>query len=172
MTKNNVFMFWSLLLLFSCGDSHSSYVPVNVEIGETEGYSIGFKSQNGAKTIHVKLNDVASFDALFDTGCSFDMVISLQEMQNLIKANTLSNHDVVGEVETTIANGESFRSKIINIKEVALIDKIGNMHKITNVRAVAMPNPTAPLLLGNGVIDKLAKSSFTVDLQKNEIRFN
>lgn len=138
---------------------------------EAKKFVIAYKkTDSGVKTVHVKLNDAASFDAIFDTGCA-GMLISLQEALSLIKAGTFSEKDRLGKQKSSIANGEIIENDVFNIHEVTLVDIDGHSHTIHDVPVTVVENPGADVLIGNRVIDRLANSLYTIDLQKQVIIF-
>lgn len=151
------------------GDNHLDTLQKNLP--QEKGFSIAYKQdRNGIKTIHVKLNDVASFDAIFDTGCS-GLLISLQEAMSLIKSGTLDQNDSIGIQSNSIANGDVIKNYVFNIHEVTLVDTKGRMHTIYDVPASIVENPKADVLVGNAVIDQFADYEYGVDLQRRVINF-
>ena len=166
-----------MLLLASCNSKKNEYDPYKISGGKPKkevsksSFEIKFKDTGtNTKTIHVKLNDAVSFDALFDTGCSF-VSISETEALPLIKAGTLSENDHSGYAQTSIADGSSGYQKVYKLKMVSVVDINGKEHTLYDVPTTIERNITAPFLLGTYVIDNLAKKSYTVDLKKNVIRF-
>ena len=95
-----------IIALYACQKHKNNYIPSQMgndsielnnqklKISEDKAncFSIAYKkTSNGTKTIHVKLNDAASFDAIFDTGCS-GMLISLQEAYNTPRFSDRHNY--------------------------------------------------------------------------------
>ena len=174
-----------MFLLSSCGESKSSYTPVTykeekeadspqteaTEDREEVGFKIPYKqTREGVKTVHVKFNDAAGFDAIFDTGCS-GMSISLQEARSLVKAGTLKEEDLLTTNRVMIANGEIVENAVFNIHEVSLTDTKGRSHIVYDIPVTVMENPRADVLVGNVVIDRLAKYAYTIDFQQQVIIF-
>lgn len=173
------------MVVLGC-ENNSKYKPVStpqredpIEVthkdpnigNEAKKFVIAYKQTNsGVKMVHVKLNDVASFDAIFDTGCA-GMLISLQEALSLIKAGTFSEKDRLGKQKSSIANGEIIENDVFNIHEVTLVDIDGHSHTIHDVPVTVVENPEADVLIGNCVIDRLANDFYTIDLQKQVITF-
>lgn len=170
------------LLLFSCNEKRTSYIPVD-EVGDSistsqekdkilssTSFKIPYKDSHGVKLIHVKLNDTAGFDAIFDTGCS-GMLISLQEASALAKYGTLTKLDRLGSAEASIASGEVIENAVFNIHEVSLVDTEGKSHVVNDVPVTIIENPRADVLVGNAIIDQLAKYAYTIDLQERVIVF-
>ena len=170
----------------SCNQNKNSFLPpeassstltnTNKESSTSESvnqtsFSIAYKNTNsGVKTIHVKLNDAASFDAIFDTGCS-GMLISLQEAMSLVKSGTLKPEDCLGESKSTIANGEVIENAVFKIHEVSLVDTKGQKHTIYDVPVTVVENPGADILVGNIIIAQLAEYAYTIDLKQHIIIF-
>ena len=173
-----------LLSLFaSCTENKTSYIPTedntdSISSQESvsddmkgECFSIAYKkTKSGVKTVHVKFNDSAGFDAIFDTGCG-GMLISLQEAMSLVKSGTLTPSDSLGSQKATIANGEIVENAVFRIHEVTLVDTNGQAHTIYDVPVSIVENPGADVLIGNIVIDHLAEYSYTIDLKRNVIIF-
>lgn len=181
----------SVIGLSACNGG-SSYVPVsssNQEVSQTQvedfetadnskiksidySFTVAFnETQSGVKTIHLKFNEAASFNAIFDTGCS-GLLISMQEAMSLVKAGTLSLSDRIGTQQSSIASGEIMENEVFNIHAVTIMDVNGKAHTLNDVPATVANNPGAPVLVGNIVIDQLAKKSYTVDLSRRVIVFN
>lgn len=174
-----------VIALYACKKHKNNYIPSQMGIDSIElnsqklkisedkanCFSIAYKkTSNGTKTIHVKLNDAASFDAIFDTGCS-GMLISLQEAMSLVKSGTLSQNDILGEQQSAIASGDIIENTVFRLKEVSLTDTEGKSHTLYDVPVTVIENPGASVLVGNIVIDQLAEYSYTIDLKKNVIVF-
>ncbi len=178
-----------VLILISC-ENKSSYVPVNngedsgqenfsknknsgKDINQNISFTVPFKLlPSGIKTIHVKFNDSASFDAIFDTGCS-GVLISLQEAMSLVKSGTLSQNDILGTQQSSIASGDIMENQVFNIHEITLFDINGKPHTLNDIPVTVVENPGATVLIGDIVIDQLANNnSYTVDLKRRVIVFN
>lgn len=183
MRKPYAYILGMTFLMCSCGDSKTSYVPSKVTTDSLSHvtdnsndkshscFSINYKdNRNGVKTIHVKLNDAAGFDAIFDTGCS-GMLISFQEAMSLVKAGTLTNDDSIGSQKSSIANGEIVENQVYKIHEVSVVDTNGVKHSVYDVPVSIVENPGADVLIGNIIIDRLAEYSYTVDLKNKVIVF-
>lgn len=90
-------------------------------------------------------------DFVFDTGAA---MISLSKgfLEKLISQGRISQKDVLGKVNTKVADGRIQTSTLVNIKDV----EIGGMH-LYNVKATIKTQQDAPLLLGLTAIEKLGK---------------
>ena len=124
-----------------------------------------YQELRGLKTIPVKINGV-SMDMIFDTGYS-GVSLSSNEFHALYKNEKISYKDIIGTVEYSIADSSFVEEGLINLKEV----QIGGDSGITlyNVEANVALNLDAPVLLGNGVIDKVA--SVEIDNVNKIIKF-
>lgn len=181
----------SVIGLSACNGG-ANYVPVsstNQEVSPTQiaeskpddnskvkptdySFTVAFdETESGVKTIHLKFNEAASFNAIFDTGCS-GLLISMQEAMSLVKAGTLSLSDRIGTQQSSIASGEIMENEVFNIHTVTIMDVNGKAHTLNDIPATVANNPGAPVLVGNIVIDQLAKKSYTMDLSRRVIVFN
>lgn len=163
------------ILFAACEKKKDQYNPYAIksktEKKQKNAFEVGFKkTEANLKTIHVKLNDKNGYDALFDTGCT-GMLISYLEFMELIKSKTVTDNDYVGIVTSTIADGSQIENPVYNIRSVTVVDKKGEPHVLRDVKATVVKNPGADILIGNSLIDKWAKNSYTIDLTKKVIRF-
>lgn len=138
--------------------------PVDLSPAETGNkVCIPYTEFAGVKTIPVKLNGV-SMDIIFDTGCS-GMTISLHELKTLLKNGQLKESDFLNETTSAqTADGNVTENAMINLREVEIGGKV-----FTNIKASIIPAQEAPILLGNGVLDKVA--SVEVDNINKTINF-
>lgn len=162
-------------MLSACNSKKNEYDPYKIngtekKVDSKSFFEVSFKKTDAnLKTIHVKLNN-NGYDALFDTGCS-GMLISSLELMELIKTNTISKSDYVGDAISTIADGSQIKNPMYKIKKVTVVDNNGKEHVLTDIQATVVDNIGADILVGSSVIDNLAKKSYTVDLSKKVIRF-
>ncbi len=134
-------------------DDFSYEQPANVE-GET--ISIPYVEKNGVKYIAVKINGGPTFDMIVDTGCS-GVLISIKEAQYLAQSGLLTEEDYKGNALSSIADGSIVENMVFNIKEMI----IGGEIVCSDVEVTVSNNISAPMLLGNGVFDRI--SSFSID---------
>lgn len=139
-------------------DSSYSYESGTIEIP--------FRTENGVKLVTAKINGLST-DMIFDTGCS-GALISPLEVQQLLKRGLVSSDDVLGTSYSTIADGSVVEDAIINIKTLELSNG-DNTIICRNVTTQVSSSIAAPVLLGNGVLDRV--SSFTIDNEAGVIRF-
>lgn len=161
-----------VFLLCSCGGRNSKtpnipYVDYSSEnILDEETINVPFVEQNGVKYVSAKINGV-SIDMIFDTGCS-QTLISLLEAQMLAKRGLLTEDDYQGTTKSAIADGTIVEDMVFNLRTLELI--AGDRSIIcNNVLAQVSSNIQAPVLLGNGVLDRTA--SYTIDNEKKVIKF-
>ena len=161
-----------LILICSCGTKKKkkgrvAYVDYESEyVLETETIDIPFRVENGVKYVQAKINGVST-DMVFDTGCS-GILISPLEAQQLKKRGLISRDDILGKAASTIADGSIVEDTIINLKTLELSD--GNRTIVChNVITQVSSSIDAPVLLGNGVLDRVA--SFTIDNEECVIKF-
>ena len=173
--KKVIYLIVAVLMLSACNSKKNEYDPYKIngkekKVDSKSSFEVSFKKTDAnLKTIHVKLNN-NGYDALFDTGCS-GMLISSLELMELIKTNTISKSDYVGDAISTIADGSQIKNPMYNIKKVTVVDNNGKEHVLTDIQATVVDNIGADILVGSSVIDNLAKKSYTVDLSKKVIRF-
>lgn len=131
--------------------------------GET--ISIPYVERNGVKYIAVKINGGPTFDMIVDTGCS-GVLISIKEAQYLAQSGLLSEDDYKGNALSSIADGSIVENMVFNIKEMIIGGKI----VCPDVDVTVSNNISAPMLLGNGVFDRI--SSFSIDNTNKQIIFH
>ena len=164
--KYNIIGVFCLILFFVSCNNGNKKPPVDLSNIKTESeISIPYTEVNGVKTIPVKLNGV-SMDMIYDTGCS-GVHLSLLELQTLHKNGKFSEDDVIGTTFSQIADGSIVQNGVIVLREIEIGGKDGIV--LSNVEASVALNQEAPILLGNGVLDKVA--SIEVDNVKKTINF-
>ena len=138
------------------GDAASSYATIDVP----------YRLESGLKYVQVRINGLST-DMIIDTGCSMTL-ISVLEAQQLLKRGLLSKEDFLGMTESVIADGSVVEDAVFNIRTLELTD--GNQTIVCrNVITQVSSSTEAPVLLGNGVLDRVA--SYTVDNDAGVIRF-
>lgn len=165
------FLLIFLLILVSCNNrpktiyfdtDYTSSQVVEKEVSETS-YSfldadeivVPYREESGVKIIAVKVNGMG-LDMIFDTGCS-GTLISMAEANYLYQKGLLAYEDILGTTQSMIADGSIVKNAVVNLKEVIIADKI----ICSNVQATVSNNMSAPLLLGNEVLNRAA--SYTID---------
>lgn len=139
-----------------------SYDP---EVDDTEEYSndyssyyggdkviVPFRRDGGVKIIRVTVNGLP-MDMILDTGAS-SSCISVAEAQYLYNKGLLSRSDFLGTVNSQVADGTIVQGVVINLSKVIIE---GDQSIICrDVKAVVVNNMSAPLLLGNEILDRMA----------------
>lgn len=100
---------------------------------------------------------------IFDTGAS-DISISSVEASFMFKNDYLSRSDIRGSQNYMTANGEISTGTIVNLREVKLNDVLS----LSDIRASVAHNQSAPLLLGQSVLERLGK--IEIDNEKKVLR--
>lgn len=171
MYRNLTIAFF-LLILLSCKEEKRAAVYVDIDSTEEETtmYAssgdevvVPFRSESGVKYVDVKVNGVG-LEMIFDTGCS-ETLISVSEARYLYEKGHLTESDFLGTTQSMIADGSVVENMVINLREVVLDDKL----LCPNVTATVSSNINAPLLLGNGVLDRLA--TVTIDNENESLIF-
>lgn len=166
------------LALCSCGGNKKSnkekfdpniwtdnYTYEQTPITESETISIPYVEKNGVKYIAVKINGGPTFDMIVDTGCS-GVLISIKEAQYLAQSGLLTEEDYRGNALSSIADGSIVENMVFNIKEMIIGGKI----VCSDVDVTVSNNISAPMLLGNGVFDRI--SYFSIDNANKQIIFH
>ena len=126
---------------------------------------VPYTDHNGVKTIAVKINGTICTEMIFDSGCS-GSTISLKEAKYLASIGKLTEDDYQGTAKASIADGSIIDNMVFNIKSLIIAESL----ECPDVKVTVSESASAPLLLGNEVLDRLAK--YTVDNEKKEIIFD
>lgn len=118
-------------------------VPYENRIAE-----IPFTKVNGVCKVKCSINNLPLY-FVFDTGAS-DVSISSVEATFMMKNGYLNPTDVIGKQNYMMANGEISAGTILNIRNV----NFGGLD-LDNIRASVVHNQTAPLLLGQSVLNRV-----------------
>ena len=89
----------------------------------------------------------------------------MKEAQYLAQSGLLSESDYRGNALSSIADGSIVENMVFNIREMI----IGNEIVCTNVEVTVSNSIQAPMLLGNGVFDRI--SEWTIDNESKTIKF-
>lgn len=153
-----------VFVLASCIDG-TKKPPVTLPGSDkSDVISIPYDERGGVKVIPVKLNGV-SMDMIYDTGCS-GIHLSLLELQTMAKNGKFSSDDVIGTSYSCIADGSIVQNGEILLHSVEISPEL----IIENVKATVALNQEAPLLLGDEVLDKIARK-IEVDNVNKTINF-
>ncbi|MFI3296707.1 MAG: retroviral-like aspartic protease family protein [bacterium] len=169
--KNRVYIFISCLIIFySCknnSNNNIAYIDYTSNYSTEETINVPFHDEYGVKFVTAKINGAATIDMIIDTGCS-ETLISLLEAQQLIKRGLLSEDDFIGTSKSIIADGSIVENMIFNLKTIELSD--GKREILCrDILVQISTNIDAPVLLGNGVLDRVA--SYEVDNIEKVIKF-
>ncbi len=158
---------------FSCGNngnkkSNIPYVDYSEEsLSSDETIDIPYNEEGGVKMVTAKINGTASIDMIFDTGCS-EALISILEAQQLIKRGLLTENDYLGNSKSVIADGSIVEDMVFNLNSLELTN--GEQTIICrDVQVSVSSSIEAPVLLGNGVLDRV--SSYEIDNENKVIKF-
>ncbi len=162
------YLFFALALVFlqSCGNRNSTpplRLPSQNNVGNKNEIRIEYHEEGGVKKIPVRINGV-TMDMIYDTGCS-GLHMSLNELQTLSKNGAINEYDLEGFASSVIADGSVVQGLVINLHTIEIAPNL----RWHNIAATVSLNQEAPLLLGNGVLDKLAMIS--VDNKHKTINF-
>jgi aspartyl protease family protein len=114
--------------------------------------SIQMRKEGGVYLVPTKVNGIP-MEFIVDTGASM-VSISKTEAQFLYKNGLLSESDFIGTQNFVLANGEVEEGWVIRLKSV----QIGN-RVVYDVEATIDGNISAPLLLGQSVLERFGKVS-------------
>ena len=120
------------------------------------------KGENGLYYVPIRVNG-QELKFIFDTGAS-SICISSLEANLLLKQGQISKDDILGDVQSSIADGSIVHATHINLREVELAGV--TLH---DVDAIVSDNDSAPLLLGQSAMSRFG--SFKVDYKKQTITF-
>jgi aspartyl protease family protein len=113
--------------------------------------SIPMNKIGGVYEIPITINGVLKLNFIFDAGAS-DVSISSDVALTLIRTGTVKNEDFIGTETYKFADGSTAKSKVFIIKEIQVGDR-----KVFNIKASISNSLTAPLLLGQSVLNKFGK---------------
>ncbi len=162
-----------LIFMTSCKKNPEMvYEPSKFPTKKTElgVFKIPIKRQNNEIYVHVKINDAVSFDFGYDTGCSLPLSLSITEASQLAKSGALVVDDVVGPIETGLADGSLSKGAVVRIKQISLMDLDGKKHTLNDIAAVVSPNKQAPIMFGLPLMEALG-SSFEISQNEDVIIF-
>ncbi len=161
---NTVIAICVIFSAYSCGQKEQK-PPVPLPKPDDKTVEVKYSELGSVKTIPIKINGV-SIDAIYDTGCS-GVHLSLHELETLAKNNKFDMDDFLGYSYSTIADGSNVVNGVMVLKDIT----IGNDKPIIikNVDATVSLNGQAPVLIGNGVFDKVA--AMEIDNVNKCIRF-
>lgn len=162
---------FAILIVVSCGGKKKKvsipYVNYdNTVINDVGTIDVPFRLESGVKYVQAKINGLST-DMIFDTGCSMTL-ISMLEAQQLFKRGLLTEDDFQGTTQASIADGTIVENAIFNLRTLELTDGQRTI-VCRNVLTQVSSNAEASVLLGNGVLDRVA--SYTIDNDDRVIKF-
>lgn len=116
----------------------------------TEIVKVPFSQIGKVYKVPCKINDLP-LHFILDTGAS-DVSISNVEATFMLKNNYLKPTDIIGKQNYITADGNISEGTVINIRNV----NFAGLH-LENVKASVVKNQSAPLLLGQTVLNRLGK---------------
>ena len=122
---------------------------------------IPFSKANGVTKVDCTINNLP-LNFVFDTGAS-DVTISQVEANFMFKNGYLSDKDVIGSQRYQTADGNISVGTTINLKQI----NFGGL-ELTNVRASVVKSQSAPLLLGQSILQRLGK--IEIDNEKRVLK--
>lgn len=109
---------------------------------------VPFTKEGGVCKVKCSINGLPLY-FVFDTGAS-DVSISSVEASFMMKNDYLKSSDVIGKQNYMMANGEISAGTVLNLRDV----NFGGLN-LDNIRASVVHNQSAPLLLGQSILNRL-----------------
>lgn len=139
---------------------------LNAENRESQQYiekvvEVPFSKEGNVCKVKCSINNLP-LHFIFDTGAS-DVSISSVEATFMMKNDYLNPTDVIGRQNYMTADGNISEGTVINLRNV----NFGGL-SLDNVRASVVNNQSAPLLLGQSVLNKLG--NIEIDNEKRVLR--
>ena len=116
----------------------------------TEVVEVPFSQVGNVYKVPCSINNLPLY-FIFDTGAS-DVSISNVEATFMMKNDFLKSTDVIGRQNYLTADGEICEGTVINLRSV----NFAGLH-LENVKASVIRNQSAPLLLGQSILNRLGK---------------
>jgi clan AA aspartic protease (TIGR02281 family) len=135
--------------------------PQDAVKGEVRVVEVPFSPAGGVTTVKCAINGLP-LTFIFDTGAS-SVSLSKVEADFMYKNGYLTDKDIVGKQYFQTADGNISVGTVINLKEIVF----GGL-TLTNVRASVTQSQSAPLLLGQSVLQRLGK--IEIDNEKRVLK--
>lgn len=129
-------------------------------ISENHFNRFKLKYESGVYKINININNSVNLDFILDSGASV-VLIPEDVFSVLVRNGTISNDDILGYKNFTIADGTSSQKPIFKIKSLS----IGNI-TVNNIEA-SIGEKNSDLLLGQSFIQKF--KSIKIDNSSNEL---
>lgn len=150
------------IVLFSRNKDKDRTKPQVARRATKEARTIKMRKENGVFYIPARING-QELEFIFDTGAS-NVLISQVEATLLWKQGKLSEDDILGEVQSHVADGSIVNNTAIILRQVEVAGVT-----LRDIEALVSSNTQAPLLLGQSVMSRFG--SFTIDNQNSTITF-
>ena len=111
---------------------------------------VPFTASNGVTKVDCSINGLP-LNFIFDTGAS-DVSLSQVEANFMFKNGYLNEKDIIGKQHYQTADGNISVGTVINLRKI----NFGGL-ELSDVRASVVKNQSAPLLLGQSVLQRLGK---------------
>lgn len=171
MKKSHTLIFVSLILLFfaSCGGEQKASQREVVWGEENDTTELGSSNSNkiivpfqrtegNLVQIQISLNG-EPFNMLWDTGASITSISAL-ELLKLAKEGKIELNDYQGRMISRIADGSTTESFVFNIHEIYIPGRDNQYLVLHDVDASVSPDDSAPLLIGQNIIQNLPRHIF------------
>lgn len=169
--NKSTIVFIVVCLLTSCGGNKKKvYIPYynydTIAVDDYDTINIPYTLDGGVKYVSARINGVST-DMIFDTGCSLTL-ISILEANQLMRRGLLTKEDFLGTAKASMADGSVVEDALVNIATLELSDGYQTI-VCHDVLTQVSSSVDAPVLLGNGVLDRVA--SYTIDNEAQVIKF-
>jgi clan AA aspartic protease (TIGR02281 family) len=125
------------------GEKLTSSAPLRV-------VEVPFTSANGVTKVDCTINGLP-LNFVFDTGAS-DVSLSQVEANFMFKNGYLNSKDVIGKQRYQTADGNISEGTVVNLRQI----NFGGL-ELKNIRASVVRSQSAPLLLGQSILQRLGK---------------
>jgi len=132
----------------------------NAGSGEND---VALKERGGVYVLPVRINDAITLNFTLDSGAS-DVLIPADVLLTLVRTETISESDFLGQRTYVLADGSKLPSERVNLREL----RVGG-HRLTNV-AANVGSPTSEPLLGQSFLSRF--KSWTLDNERHVLVLN
>ena len=132
---------------------YSTEVAPAAPIPDLPRTEVPLKEEGGTYGVPVRINDALTLTFMVDSGAA-DVLLPADVVLTLIRTETLSSSDFVGEKTYRLADGSKLPSMVFMLREL----RVGS-HTLRNVRASVGP-PDGGLLLGQSFLSRFKTWTF------------